>query len=224
MSRIDLNVDLGEGMTWDAELMVLATTVNICGGAHAGSPDLTRATERLARGRGLRIVAHPGLDDPENFGRVAPHQFEPSEILASLIRQIDLSTDFWAIKPHGAIYNASATDPRWGDVIVPMLRHYQCPLVGLEATLHAQWAAAAGVRLIREGFAERGYTETGTLIPRGQPGAELTDEDTIVAQAERLAPHVDTVCVHGDRSDSPAVLRAVRDGLIRAGWEIGPCD
>ena len=41
--EIDLNADLGEGAGFDAELMPLVTSANVCCGLHAGEPGRDRA-------------------------------------------------------------------------------------------------------------------------------------------------------------------------------------
>ena len=67
--RIDLNCDLGEGAAFDAELMPLVTSANVCCGAHAGGPADCLAALRLAVAHGVRVGAHPGYPDREHFGR-----------------------------------------------------------------------------------------------------------------------------------------------------------
>ena len=68
--QIDLNCDLGEGEAFDAELMPLITSANVCCGAHAGGPAASLAALRLAVAHAVRIGAHPGYPDREHFGRL----------------------------------------------------------------------------------------------------------------------------------------------------------
>jgi UPF0271 protein len=37
---------------------------------------------------------------------------------------------------------------------------------------------------------------------------------------ERIAVHADTICIHGDTPSAPALARAVRDALERAGVHV----
>src|SRR5436305_9495822 len=67
--EIDLNADLGEGAGFDAELMPLITSANVCCGLHAGGPTVSRETLELARRHRVAIGAHPGYPDREHFGR-----------------------------------------------------------------------------------------------------------------------------------------------------------
>jgi UPF0271 protein len=78
-----------------------------------------------------------------------------------------------------------------------------------------------------EAFADRAYRSDGTLVPRGQPGAVLTDPAAAVAQVrdlvenrqircldgKRLALESRTICVHGDNPAASAVLEAIRAAL-----------
>ena len=67
--------------------------------------------------------------------------------------------------------------------------------------------------VVAEGFADRAYLPDGTLVPRGQPGAVVTDPDEVVARAVRMAADaawsarrrhracrcpVESLCLHGD--------------------------
>ena len=74
MKTVDLNSDLGESfgpwvMGHDAEMIELATSVNIACGYHAGDADVMRKTVELAKARGVSIGAHPGYRDLHGFGR-----------------------------------------------------------------------------------------------------------------------------------------------------------
>src|SRR5688572_25935932 len=68
-SPIDLNCDLGEGCAFDRDLMPLITSANVACGGHAGDPAIAFETLRLAADHGVRVGAHPGFPDRENFGR-----------------------------------------------------------------------------------------------------------------------------------------------------------
>ena len=83
-------------------------------------------------------------------------------------------------------------------------------------------AVGRGLRVIREGFADRAYQPDGSLVPRSQPGAVLHDVAQVAAHALALANsgRVDTICVHGDTPDSVAMARAVRDALVADGFTL----
>ena len=66
--EIDLNADLGEGAGFDAELMPLVTSANVCCGLHAGGPSEIVKTLVLANQWGVAVGAHPGYADRERQG------------------------------------------------------------------------------------------------------------------------------------------------------------
>jgi UPF0271 protein len=92
-------------------------------------------------------------------------------------------------------------------------------------------AGAAGIRLVAEGFCDRGYDARGLLVPRGGVGALVEEPDAVGARARALAVDrgvasvdgawvaldVRTLCVHGDGPGAVARARAVRVALARAG-------
>jgi UPF0271 protein len=55
----------------------------------------------------------------------------------------------------------------------------------------------------------------GSLVPRGEPGAVITDLDAVRAQTKALVASgaYDTLCVHGDSPGALAIARAVREVL-----------
>lgn len=217
--RIDLNVDLAEGFGFDADLMAVATSVNLCCGAHAGSEELARATQEQASARGLAVGLHPGYPDRPGMGRrtLALSGLSPTIAKASLIRQCRVLAPADYLKPHGAFYNEAA-NPGWAaDTLRELLARTRLPLLGRPGTEHERVADAAGVPIVREAFADRGYLPDGRLVPRGTSGA-LLDADTAARQAVRLAPGVDSLCVHGDRAEALEVARAVRAALEAEGW------
>src|SRR5450432_3334755 len=72
----DINCDMGELPELVADgtqtrLLAHVTSVNVACGGHAGDRETIVATVREAAARGVRIGAHPGYPDRENFGRVA---------------------------------------------------------------------------------------------------------------------------------------------------------
>jgi len=222
---IDLNCDLGEGAGNDRELIELCTSANVACGAHAGSEAETRRIAALARERGVRVGAHPGVPDRAGFGRRLPADLSESalaDLMASLRSQCEvLSGEFAYIKPHGALYHDSANGGPTAPLIVDLLREFPVPLLGLPGTIHQTITEEARVPLIREGFADRRYTANGRLVSRTKANAVLTDEREIRDQVLHLAETVDSICVHGDHGDAIRLLTLVRRTLEDAGYRIG---
>ena len=67
--RIDLNADLGEGVTDDEGLMRVVTSANLACGFHAGDEATMRAVCTAAATTGVVIGAQVSYDDREHFGR-----------------------------------------------------------------------------------------------------------------------------------------------------------
>jgi UPF0271 protein len=108
-------------------------------------------------------------------------------------------------------------------------------VVGLPGSALLTAATTAGLRVVREAFADRGYTAAGTLVPRSEPGAMLDDPEVVAARVLRLvqqghvtaidgtevALEADSVCVHGDSPRAVAMAHAVRNALSEAGIRLG---
>ena len=83
-------------------------------------------------------------------------------------------------------------------------------------------------------FADRGYTDEGTLVPRSEPGAfvkdpeealqrilQMVNEGTVTTNTGKVIPIVaDSVCVHGDNPSAVAFTDALRKGLTKAGLTV----
>lgn len=220
MKRIDLNVDIGEGFPFDRELLDFATSANICCGEHAGSWDLTLQTIELCVEKGVRIGMHPGFPDRESMGRATP-EFR-QDYFESLVHQADRFMAAHAaayVKPHGAWYNGLfQRPPAYSGALREIMNRYPIHVMLLPVGPIADvWPD----RLIREGFADRGYRDDGTLIPRGQPLAVLEDRNEIAAQVLRLAERVDSICLHGDNPGCLEFAALVRGTLEGAGYKVG---
>lgn len=226
---IDLNADLGEGASSDAELMTLVTSANISCGAHAGDPVLIRATLELAKQHRVAVGAHPGYPDRENFGR-RELSLTQSELGAQCLYQIGgflalarvASVVVKYLKPHGALYNQACRDPALAQVIVAMAMMNGLEVVGLPDSALETAARKINVPFHREGFADRRYRPDGTLVPRSEADAFVHDPAEAVAQVEWLIreKQVRTICVHGDNPDAVRFSRAVRDSLLQRGIEL----
>jgi UPF0271 protein len=230
---IDLNSDLGEGMTTDADVMAFVTSANVACGAHAGDVPTMEQTIALALENGVAVGAHPGYPDRANFGRKAL-RLRDDELVASVADQIGLLRDVATkagvgvgyVKAHGALYNQGETDERVARLLAEAVGSVDRALVLVctPTSAMARVAKAQGLRVAREGFCDRRYEPDGTLRPRSRPGAIISDPYDAATQALWLAQRgdVDTLCVHGDTPDAPAIARRVRAMLEDAGFELRP--
>ena len=246
--RIDINSDTGESfgaysIGHDAGLFRSITSANVAAGFHAGDPSVLRATIRLARSNGVAVGAHPGFPDLWGFGR-RRIPFSTGEIERLFAYQLGAAQALAAysghrigyVKSHGALGNIAEIDRDVADAIARAVRAVDSSLAFLTIALSQQEnaAAAAGLRTIAEIYADRGYTDDGHLIPRGQPGALITDPDdaanrvltmikagaVVTASGKRLPTPISSVCVHSDSPHAVETARRLRDRLAAAGVTI----
>lgn len=219
-----LNLDAAELDDEPEALTALADALNLACGAHAGDTHLATRALRRAKTHGARVGAHPSYPDRASFGR-RPMALPLPALRGTLLEQLAWLRDLAQaegitlthVKPHGALYHATTDDPAVARCVRDASREAlgEVTLVGMpDGALHAV-TRDAGMRFAREGFVDRGYSDNGRLVPRGQPGDVIDDLDAVRARALRWAREggVDTVCVHGDGAHALAVARAVRGAL-----------
>ncbi len=247
---IDLNADLGESFgAWrlgnDESLLLLVTSANIACGFHAGDPLTIRRACAGAVAAGVAIGAQVSYRDLAGFGRremVVPADELTAEILYQIAALDGIARTEGGkvayVKPHGALYNRAITDPVQAAAIAAAIRAYDAalPLLTLPGGEAARAAAAAGLAVVAEAFADRAYQSDGTLVPRGRPGAVLTDPGIVAARAVAMATrHVvvsatgaeiaaapRSLCIHGDTDGAVLLARTVRQALQEAGVRVAP--
>lgn len=225
MSAPHLNIDLGERPDEPVELWAHAQWANVACGGHAGDEaSVARACE-LARIHGTQLGAHPSYEDRENFGRVSL-SLSPGEVEDSVHRQCRALAEAAGragvrvvhVKPHGALYHDATTSKALARAVIDGARRaIQAPtIVGPPGSLLLRLAREAGLAVAAEGFADRGYLPDGSLVPRSQPGALLTEPEQAAEQARRLADsnRFQTLCVHSDTPNALAIARAVRRAIL----------
>jgi UPF0271 protein len=219
-AHVDLNADLGEEVTDDRALLAVVTSANVACGYHAGTHVTMRAVCAEAAVLGVAVGAQVSYDDREHFGRMARDvSFE--QLAEQVADQVGTLTEIAVsegaavsyLKPHGALYHRVRDDEEQAAAVLAGSGHL--PVLGQPGELLSQ-AAASGRRTFLEGFADRAY-RGDRLVPRDEPGALLEDPDQIAQQAVRLAPTVDSLCVHGDSPGAVAAATAVRRALEAAG-------
>jgi UPF0271 protein len=249
LTDLDLNSDLGEGfgawhLTDDDALLDVVTSANVACGFHAGDPSTMRKVCAAAAQRGVVVGAQVSYRDLAGFGRRFIDMV-PAELSDDVLYQIGAleafaraaGTRVGYVKPHGALYNATVHHERQAQAVVDAVRAYgELPILGLPGSQLLAATERAGLPGVREAFADRGYTPEGTLVPRTEPNALLTDTDAVVARAVRLAEHGEIVavdgtvlssparslCLHGDTPGAVRHATAVRAALESAGVPIRP--
>lgn len=239
----DLNCDMGEGFPSDAAIMPFISSANIACGAHAGNPETMRQTVDLALQHGVAIGAHPGYADPDNFGR-REIDLSAAAITTLVAEQIRLlqeicetaGTTLHHVKPHGALYNLSACNRSVADAIARAVQETNPDLLlyGLSGSCSAESATAHGIRFIHEVFADRTYTDAGSLTPRTDQLALINSTDAAMAQVMKMVLEgkvistsgqtipikADTICIHGDGLHAVTFARHIHHMLHENGITI----
>ncbi len=238
--RIDLNADLGEGVSGERALLGLVSSASIACGFHAGDPSSMSASIAAARDAGVAVGAHPSLADRENFGRTEL-SVTPEEVFALVVYQVGalqaIATSLGVrpnhVKPHGALYNMAARDPALADAVAQAICAVDRSLLlfAPDQSALAQAGAATKLRVAREVFADRNYLPDGSLVSRTRPDALLHDAEEAATRVLRIlqegvvravdgsdiAIAADTICLHGDAPGALAFAQKLRAALGAAG-------
>jgi UPF0271 protein len=192
---------------------------------------------------GVAVGAHPGFDDREGFGRRQQQRTanEIRDLLVSQLGALDAiaraeGTTLRHVKPHGALYNQAETDGALALAIVAGIRAFdpRLRLVGRAGSAMEEAARAVSHSFCAEAFADRRYRADGTLLPRSEPGAVLTNPDEVAGQVRslvtqgeviagdgsRLAVSFGTLCVHGDTPGAATLARRIRQELGALGVNV----
>jgi UPF0271 protein len=244
---MDLNADMAEGSGpegWaaDAALLDVVTSANIACGGHAGDAETMRHACAAALERGVRIGAHPGYCDRENFGRIEL-ALPVGEIASQVEEQLSLLMQIAGeeggsvthVKPHGALYHRAASDPELAEALAERIVSVD-PALALLAPADSKLLSAARrleLPTAAEGFADRAYGDDGLLVPRELPGSLLGPEQAIrqalslaiggtvtTADGSTIEIAADSVCVHGDSPGAVELARNLRSALAESGVEV----
>lgn len=248
---IDLNCDMGESYgRWilgaDTEIMPLITSASVACGFHGGDPHVMRKTVELALKHDVAVGAHPSLPDLMGFGRRVM-SITAQELKDYICYQMGALREFLRaaggelqhMKTHGILYDMMEKDSALAEAAGQAIRESRDSrllLVALAGGKCDRACRAMGLRVASEGFADRAYNADGTLVSRRLPGSLITDPQLAAAQAVKMACEgkvrtidgidigisVQSICCHGDTPGAPHIVRAVREGLERAGCRVAP--
>ncbi len=245
---IDINADLGESFgAWtmgaDEALLDQVTSANIACGFHAGDPRTMDASVARAAERGVTVGAHVSYPDLVGFGR-RQIKVSPEELITDVLYQIGAldafcrrhGTEVRYVKAHGALYNDLAGDEQLAAALGQAVAAYSAGLsvLALAGSPAVGVLRQQGLRVVAEGFADRGYTAGGRLVPRRQPGAVLTDPAAVAERGWRIATgaaieaedgsplalEVGSLCVHGDTPGAVDLARELRAVLSARNVEV----
>lgn len=248
---IDLNSDMGESFgAWkmgeDEQMLDIVTSANIACGFHAGDPDVMHHTLEAAQARSVGAGAHPSFLDIQGFGRRQILGETPAQIERQIIYQIgalkalaeSMGSRLQHVKTHGAMGNMAAEDPELANAVARAIYRVDPQLImvvmpGLETEKAAQ---AMGLRMVREIYADRAYTEQGALVSRKLPGAVIHDptlaasrvmqmleqQAIITLEGKKIPTRIDSICVHGDTPGAVEMAYQLRLSLEKNGFTLAP--
>ena len=248
MQTIDLNCDMGEAfgnysMPNDETLFEYITSANIACGFHAGDPQVMQQTVSMAMQKGVAIGAHPGLPDLQGFGR-REIKISPNEAYQITLYQIGALYAFVKaagaklhhVKPHGALYNMAARDLDLARAIVQAIRDFDPALIlyALAGSRMIEEAQRLGLQTASEVFADRTYQDDGSLTPRSQNNALITDQSESTQQVllmikqqqvisinqKTVSLSAETLCLHGDGAHAIEFAKSINKRLKQEGINI----
>lgn len=228
--RLDLNCDLGEGepVRRTRALMGQVTSVNVACGGHAG--DLASMERCLTWGRvlGVRVGAHPGIQGAFGRGEVTLTSAELEVLLVQQVGALDRlaraqRVRLQHVKLHGSLYHAVERDGKLAECYLRTVSRWFGGLrvYALAGGTLVALAKRRGVEVWEEAFLDRAYRDDGSLVPRSEAGAVLTDRAVLRKRLERLRQgrglesqagrelplRPRTLCVHGDTPDAVVLAR-----------------
>lgn len=237
---IDLNCDLGEGMSNDAAIMPYISSANIACGYHAGDDATIRKTIELCLQHNVAIGAHPGFHDKPNFGRTSMH-LSSEELYDSVQKQLEIVRGFCDemgatlhhVKPHGAMYTMAAKDRLLSAVLAKAVKEFNPNLFyyGLSGSCMIDEAERIELMAVNEVFADRTYQSDGSLTSRSQGNAMIEDTETAIGQVLEMlenksvtatnGTHIsiiaESICIHGDGKSAVSFAQLIHSTLQQRG-------
>lgn len=235
MPSLEINCDMGEGCPTDGQVMPFLDCANVSCGTHAGSPSEILNTLQLAKKYNVKVGAHPGYADRENFGRHSLH-LSTDELYQSLQSQLLFFNDLCAtenikihyVKPHGALNHDMIANTDILNTICQVVAKVFANTALMIPTNEKQpqiieIVSQYSLPIVWEIFADRAYENNGLLRNRKLPEAVHDSADKIISQyrqaksAQTILSHDQTtlldvssatsICIHGD---NPASIVAVK--------------
>jgi 5-oxoprolinase (ATP-hydrolysing) subunit A len=246
MGFVGINCDMGEGfgpyrIGDDRALMPLIDRANLACGFHAGDPLVIWRTIRMAKEFGVGVGAHPSLPDLQGFGR-REMAIGSEELTAAIVYQVGALTGFLQvegmrlghIKPHGALYAMAARDERIADAVAEGAAPFGVPFFGLPNTCHESVCAARGIEFVPEFFVDLDYDRAGhVIITRTHAHVDpvaaaaramhaLTAGLVRSIDGVEVAVRAQTLCIHSDTPNAPALAAALTEMLSRVRSGVAP--
>ena len=247
---VDLNCDLGESfgtyrLGQDEKIMGLVSSANIACGFHAGDPHVMRSTVALAKEKGVRVGAHPGLPDLIGFGR-RRMDISPSDLKDFVTYQIGALIGFVEAEgmklqhmvQHGALTTMAENNEKLAAAIMDSVLEVDPKLcyLAFEGSHIPEMARAKGLNVKMLAFADRAYDRNKRLVSRKIPGAVIHEPARIMERIEHLISEgeittiegetvpleFDSIMLHGDSPGAVEIAQTVYNTIRKMGVAIRP--
>ena len=236
---IDINSDMGE-LTHLFEdrtyhrLIDHVTSINLACGGHAGNTIMMTELSKLAKIKNVRVGAHPGYPDPDNFGR-AVMNMDSRDLTQTILKQIRRlgeivyaeNEELSHVKPHGALDNQAAKDRAISRSIGEAVLKFDPNLVmiGLSGSVMLHVWQDMGLQVMEEAFGDRAYESDGSLRNRDLDHALITDPKKAAQQAQMITNegkvisfdgsdihlNAQTICIHSDTPNALDIAKKVNE-------------
>ena len=238
---IDINSDMGE-LTHLFEdrtyhrLIDHVTSINLACGGHAGNTIMMTELSKLAKIKNVRVGAHPGYPDPDNFGR-AVMDMDSRDLTQTILEQIHRlgeivyaeNEELSHVKPHGALYNQAAKDRAISRSIGEAVLKFNPNLImiGLFGSVMLHVWQDMGLQTMEEAFGDRAYESDGSLRDRNLDHALITDPKKAAKQAQMITNegkvvsfdgsainiNAQTICIHSDTPNALDIAKKVNESI-----------
>jgi len=140
------------------------------------------------------------------------------------------------VKPHGALNNWATENMHVSEAIARAIKlsFPELSLLAVSGTKLETAGINAGLKTFSEIFADRGYNKNGTLVPRGEKGALITDTKyaikrllhflntgempTVCGNFIKMNAH--SICIHGDNPHAIEMSGNIRSILEKNNYKI----
>lgn len=230
----------------DDELMKVVDVANVACGFHAGDPSIMRKTVKLAKEQGIKIGAHPGLQDLFGFGR-RQIQYNPEDMYASILYQVGALKAFLDaeglplnhIKPHGELFFYMQRDLAICEAVIKACAVYGVPVYGAKGSDEEKALCEKyGLTFIEEGYVDI-WTDKNKKLVRVGTGRPATSEDvynrTLSMGMEDAVEALEggkvkmgfdgkpfSICIHSDMptalDNARACRKAINEINSKNGW------
>ncbi|KAF9891709.1 hypothetical protein FE257_003721 [Aspergillus nanangensis] len=242
VKKVGINCDMGEGFgRWkmgpDEELIKYIDYANIACGFHAGDPTTMLKTIRLAKKHGVKIGAHPGLQDLLGFGR-RKIEIDPEDMYAMILYQVgSLKAMLDAegiplnhIKPHGELFFYMQRDLTIMDAVLRACAVFGVPVFGSKGTKsQGEMCEKYGLIFVEEAYVDLEYSKARSLLSvrESKPATvgdiyrrtisiglqdEVTDNEGAVFQIG-FGGKPFLFCIHSDMPTALDNIQACRKGV-----------